>query len=174
MTEVSDRFTFHERATPNPGGTQYDVIDSGDSKRVGTVFWDNIVARGWSFNLQDNMPFITAGSSDAAEIQTFASALPTPAGIVTVYDPTAPASTRFQFIPIIRRSGQPALAYAVIDGPSQTEGSSIGNIVWDGVNDRWTFLQTNASANLANAADVNGVVNFAASLPLISPNQIQL
>ena len=98
------RFTFLTRSTPAIGATQYDVIDSGDSKKVGTVFWDNVVARAWAFNLQDNMPFITAGSVDASEISTFASALPTPAGIVTTYDPTVPASTRFQFIPSVRRN----------------------------------------------------------------------
>ena len=174
FTAAPNRFTFLERSTPQPGGTQYDVIDSGDSKKVGTLFWDNVVARAWSFNLQDNTPHITAGSADASEISTFASALPTPPGIVTTYDPTAGASTRFQFIPFVRRSGEPALAYIVIDGPTQTEGSEVGRIIWDGSADAWCFLQTNVSANLAWAPDVNCIVNFAANLQKISPNQISL
>lgn len=169
------RFLFlAESTTPQPGVQQYTVVDSGDSKRVGAVFWDNVVARAWSFNLQDNQPFIAAGSNDAAEISTFASALPTPAGINTVYDPTVKASSRFQFIPVVRRSGEPALAYIVIDGPTQTEGSEVGRIIWNGTADAWCFLQTNASANFAYAGDVNCLLNLVASLSPIIPNQIQL
>jgi hypothetical protein len=166
------RFTFHEHANVTSSAVLWDVIDSGDGKTVGQIFWDNIVARAWSFNLMDGMPFIAAGSVDASDIQDFASALPAPT-VTTIYDPTVPASARFNFSAVQTRSGQPFLKYLVNDGPSQAVGS-IGSIIWDGVNDRFCWLQTNAASAISNAADVNCLVNFAASLALISPNEIQL
>jgi hypothetical protein len=84
-----------------------------------------------------------------------------------------PASTRFIFNVIVRRSGQPAFQYLVSDGPSFAYGS-VGQIIWDGVYDRFCWLQTNIQTKIVAAADFNCLVNFAASLARISPIQIQL
>jgi hypothetical protein len=131
---TSNRFTFIEDQNSTSSAVLYDVVDSGDGKTVGQTFWDNVVAQAWSFNLRDNQPYIAAGSADAAEIQGFIATLAEPD--VPVYDSTVPASTRFSFSAIVRRSGQPALQYLVSDGPSSAYGSA-GQIIWDGVNDRF-------------------------------------
>ncbi|MGA3293779.1 MAG: hypothetical protein ABSE45_07325 [Candidatus Acidiferrales bacterium] len=190
----SVRFTFRERQTQGSATVPtYDVIDSS-SKCVGQVFFDPIIVTQWSFNLSENQPFIAADGSDAASIQNFASALPTPN--VPIVQPAGTPSTRFSFRPVQRRAGQPILQYQVIDGLSPASpnyknfslpgyvpasptasGSVVGEVIWDGtagLNGRWTFLQTAASLQISSPADVACITTFAASLPLISPNEIQL
>jgi hypothetical protein len=181
---VPPRFAFVERASTTPGATVYDVMDGasinslgrttgyGTGKKVGELFWDNVVNQAWSFNLQDNQPYIAAGSADAQDISTFAAALAAPAGVTPVQPGPTP-STRFAFTAIQTRSGQAVLKYLVSDGPSAAYGS-MAQIVWDGVFDRWTFLQTNAESEISSPADVANITQFVASLPLINPNQISL
>jgi hypothetical protein len=171
----STRFTFIERASSTPGATLYDVVDSGNSKLVGQLFFDPIVKQAYSLNLKDNFPYIVAGSSDALEIGNFTAALLAPSG-VPIVQPSDTPSTRFKFTPVVRRSGQRALLYLVSDGPSIAFGS-IGEIIWDGTsgtNGAWTFFQTNASSEIASPNDVACITTFVASLALISPNQISL
>jgi hypothetical protein len=166
------RFNFIERPSATPGEALYDVVDSGASKLVGQLFFDAIVTQAWSFNLRDNQPFIAAGSSDALDIENFATSLPTPSG-VTIAQPGPTPSTRFRFGAVQRRSGQPVLEYLVSDGPSSAYGS-IGSVIWDGVFERFCFKLTNASTQINSPADVACITTFAASLALISPNQISL
>ena len=125
------RFAFVERASTTPGATVYDVMDGasinslgrttgyGTGKKVGELFWDNVVNQAWSFNLQDNQPYIAAGSADAQDISTFAANLAAPAGVTTVQPSNTP-STRFSFSAVTRRSGSPVLQYLVSDGPTQS------------------------------------------------------
>ncbi len=168
----STRFTFIERPSTTPGATVYDVVDSGSGKKVGQIFFDTIVAQAWSFNLQDNQPYIAAGSNDTTDIENFATSLAVPTGVTPVQPGPTP-STRFQFTPVVRQSGQMPLAYLVSDGPSISFGS-VAQVVWDGVFDRFCFLLTNASAEISSPADVACVTSFVNSLAKISPNVIQL
>jgi hypothetical protein len=179
----TSRFTFIERQSTTPGATTYDVMDgsstntlgrtiAGSGRKVGELFWDNVVAQAWSFNLQDNQPYIAAGSSDALDIEYFATSLAAPAGVTTVQPSNTP-STRFAFAAVTKRSGQTALQYLVSDGPTQSFGS-IAQIIWDGVFDRWAFLQTNAASEIASPNDVACITTFASDLALINPNQISL
>jgi hypothetical protein len=175
VVTASGRFKFIQRPSTTPGASLYDCVDSGNGKLVGQLFFDPIVRQAWSFNLRDNTPNISAGGSDALEIQNFAVALAAPTG-VTIVQPSNTPSTRFHFTPIARRSGQTPLLYLVNDGPSISVGS-IAEIIWDGAsgtNGAWTFLQTNAESEISSPADVACVTSFLASLALISPNQIQL
>jgi hypothetical protein len=182
-TPSSSRFTFIEDASPAAGATTYNVIDgastnslgrttAGSGAKVGTIFWDNVVAQAWSFNLQSNMPFIAAGSTDAADIESFATSLAAPVGITPV-QPAPTPSTRFAFTAVRTKSGQTPLVYLVSDGPSIAYGS-IAQIVWDGVFARWCFIFTNDSAQIESPADVACITSFVASLAPISPNQISL
>ena len=182
-TPSSSRFTFIEDASQAAGATTYNVIDgastnslgrvtAGSGAKVGQLFWDNIVAQAWSFNLQDNQPYIAAGSTDAADIESFATSLAAPVGITPVQPGPTP-STRFAFTPVVRRSGQPALQYLISDGPSIAYGS-IGEIIWDGVFNRWAYFQTNAASQISAPNDVACITSFVSSLALISPNQISL
>jgi hypothetical protein len=181
----STRFAFVQRTSTTPGMTAYDVEDgmsgpntlgyvsgAGNGKRVGQLFWDDIVTQAWSFVLQDNQPYIAAGSADAEDIESFAVALAAPFGVTTVQPGPTP-STRFNFLAVQTRSGQTPLKYLVSDGPSQAYGS-VGQIVWDGVFDRWCWMQTNVALAISSPADVACITTFAASLALISPNQISL
>jgi hypothetical protein len=161
-TLPSSRFTFLEAASPAPGATVYEVIDgastnslgrtiAGTGKKVGQIFFDAVVAQAWSFYLQDNQPNIAAGSTDAADIESFATSLAIPAGIIVQPGPTP--STRFAFTAVQTRNGQPVLKYLVSDGPSIAFGS-VAQIVWDGVFARWIFAFTNDSARIESPADV--------------------
>jgi hypothetical protein len=172
---ASGRFKFIERPSTTPGASLYDCVDSGNGKLVGQLFFDPIVRQAYSFNLRGNMPNISAGGSDALEIQNFAAALPTPVG-VSIVQPSNTPSTRFKFTPAVRRSGQAPLLYLVSDGPSISVGS-IAEIIWDGTsgtNGAWTFLQTNAESEISSPNDVASITSFVENLPLVSPNQISL
>jgi hypothetical protein len=183
VTSPSGRFTFIERPSTTPGATTYDVMDgastnnlgraiAGSGNKVGSLFWDNLVTQAWSFNLQDNQPYIAAGSSDALDIEYFATSLAAPAGVTTVQPGPTP-SNRFQFTPVVRRSGQTPLTYLVSDGPSVAYGS-MAQLIWDGVFDRWAFLQTNAESEISSPADVACIKSFVSGLAQINPNQISL
>lgn len=175
VVTASSRFTFVQRPSTAPGATLHDCVDSGNGKLVGQLFFDPIVRQAWSLNLRDNTPNISAGGSDALDIQNFAAALAEPPG-VTIIQPSNTPSTRFKFTPVVRRSGESALLYLVSDGPSIAFGS-IGQVIWDGTsgtNGAWTFLQTNAESEISSPADVACITSFVASLELISPNQISL
>jgi len=180
---TSARFTFIERPSTTPGATTYDVMDgastnslgrsiAGSGNKVGELFFDPIVTQAWSFQLMQNQPFIAAGSSDALDIEYFATSLAAPSGI-TIVQPGPTPSTRFQFTGIVRQSGQQALQYLVSDGPSNAFGS-IAMLVWDGIFSRWCLIITNASAEISNPADVACLTQFASSLAAIIPNIIQL